>query len=492
MMHEPEKSDSVVVAVKLANKAEQSVAELVEPRTGTKGNAKQQSTRRAQDRESVSQALERVRLAARRGKKEKFTSLLHHVDPEMLRMSFYALKRDAAPGVDGMTWETYEQDLDRRIEDLHTRVQSGAYRAQPSRRSYIPKEDGTRRPLAVTALEDKIVQRAVAAVLSEIYEEDFLGFSYGFRPGRGQHDALDALYVGIGSKKVNFILDADIRSFFTEVSQEWVVRFLAHRIGDKRVLRLIQKWLRAGVLEDEVVTIEEKGTGQGSVISPLLANVYLHYVFDLWAERWRRREATGDMIMVRYADDIVVGFQHETDARRFWDEMRERLRSFSLSLHPEKTRLIEFGRFAARNRERRGLGKPEVFKFLGFVFICGRSRRGDFQIRRKSRGDRMMAKLREIKEALRKRMHVPVPAVGAWLAQVVAGYFAYHAVPTNSPALSAFRYHVVVLWHRQLCRRSQRAHVAWERMAKLADEFLPKPRILHPWPNVRFAVKHPR
>jgi len=492
MVHEPEKSDSVVVAVKPTNKAERSAAEPVEPRTGTEGNANQQSTRRAQDRESVSQALERVRLAARRGKKEKFTSLLHHVDPEMLRTAFYALKRDAAPGVDGMTWDTYEQGLDRRIEDLHRRVQSGAYRAQPSRRSYIPKEDGTKRPLAVTALEDKIVQRAVAAVLSEIYEADFLGFSYGFRPGRGQHDALDALHVGISSKKVSFILDADIRSFFTEVSQEWVVRFLEHRIGDKRILRLVQKWLRAGVLEDEVVTIEEKGTGQGSVISPLLANVYLHYVFDLWAERWRRREAMGDMIMIRYADDIVVGFQQEDDARRFWDAMRERLRAFSLSLHPEKTRLIEFGRFAARNRQMRGLGKPETFKFLGFVFICAKSRRGDFQIRRKSRGDRMIAKLREIKEALRKRMHVPVPEVGKWLAQIVAGYFAYHAVPTNSPALYAFRYHVAVLWHRQLCRRSQRAYVVWERMAKLADEFLPKPRILHPWPSVRFAVKHPR
>jgi RNA-directed DNA polymerase len=492
MMHGPEKSDSVVVAAKSTNKTEQPVAEPVEPRTETKGNANQLSTRRAQDRESVSQALERVRLAARREEKEKFTSLLHHVDPEMLRTSFYALKRDAAPGVDGMTWDTYEQGLDRRIETLHARVQSGAYRALPSRRSYIPKEDGTKRPLAITALEDKIVQRAVAAVLSEIYEEDFLGFSYGFRPGRGQHDALDALCVGISSKKVNFILDADIRSFFTEVSQEWVVRFLEHRIGDRRILRLIQKWLRAGVLEEEVVTIEEKGTGQGSVISPLLANVYLHYVFDLWAERWRRREATGDMIMVRYADDIVVGFQHENDARRFWDDMRERLRAFSLTLHPEKTRLIEFGRFAAQNRERRGLGKPETFKFLGFVFISGKSRRGDFQIRRKSRGDRMMAKLREIKEALRKRMHEPIPEVGKWLAQIVAGYFAYHAVPTNSMALHAFRYHVAVLWHRQLCRRSQRAYVVWEQMAKLADEFLPKPRILHPWPSVRFAVKHPR
>jgi RNA-directed DNA polymerase len=300
-MHGPEKSDSVVVAGKPTNKAERSVAEPVEPRTGTKGNADQQSTRRAQDRVSVSQALERVRQAARQKKKERFTALLHHVAPAMLRTAFYALKRDAAPGIDGMTWEAYEADLDRRIEELHARVKSGAYRASPSRRSYIPKEDGSKRPLAVAALEDKIVQRAVSAVLSAIYEEDFLGFSYGFRPKRSQHDALDALIVGISSRKVNFILDADIRSFFTEVSQEWVVRFLEHRIGDKRVIRLVQKWLRAGVLEDGIVTIEEKGTGQGSVISPLLANVYLHYVFDLWAERWRRREATGDMIIVRYA-----------------------------------------------------------------------------------------------------------------------------------------------------------------------------------------------
>jgi RNA-directed DNA polymerase len=492
VMHEPEKSDSVVVAGKPTNKAERSVAEPAEPRTGTKGNADQQSTRRAQDRESVSQALERIRIAARRGKKERFTALLHHIDPEMLRTAFHAIRRDAAPGVDGMTWQTYEQDLDHRIEDLHTRVQTGAYRARPSRRSYIPKEDGTRRPLAVAALEDKIVQRATAAVLNVIYEEDFLGFSYGFRPRRSQHDALDALLVGISSRKVNFILDADIRSFFTEVSQEWVVRFLEHRIGDKRILRLVQKWLQAGVLEDGAITIEENGTGQGSVISPLLANVYLHYVFDLWAERWRRREATGDVIMVRYADDIVVGFQHEGDARRFWDAMRERLRAFLLTLHPVKTRLIEFGRYAAQNRERRGLGKPETFKFLGFVIICGKSRRGDFQIRRKSRGDRMSAKLREIREALRERRHAPIPEVGKWLAQVVAGYFAYHAVPTNSPALSAFRYHVALLWHWQLCRRSQRAYVAWTRMAKLADEFLPKPRILHPWPSVRVAVKHPR
>jgi len=479
-------------AAKPTNKAEQSAAEPVEPRTGTKGNVGQQSTRRAQDRESVSQALERVRQAARQGKKEKFTSLLHHVDTAMLRTAFYAMERDAAPGVDGMTWETYERDLDRRIEELYARVKSGAYRALPSRRSYIPKEDGSKRPLAVMALEDKIVQRATAAVLSAIHGEDFLGFSYGFRPKRSQHDALDALIVGISSKKVNFILDADIRSFFTEVSQEWVVRFLEHRIGDTRILRLVQKWLRAGVLEDGIVTIEEKGTGQGSVISPLLSNVYLHYVFDLWAERWRRREATGDMIMIRYADDLVVGFQHESDARRFWDAMRDRLREFSLSLHPDKTRLIEFGRFAAQNCKKRGRAKPETFKFLGFVLICDKSRRGDFRIRRKSRRDRMHAKLREIKEALRQRTNRPIPETGKWLAQVVSGYFAYHAVPTNGLALTAFRYHVTMLWHRQLCRRSQRARLVWTRMAKLADEFLPKPQILHPWPSVRFAVRHPR
>jgi RNA-directed DNA polymerase len=492
MMHEPEKSDAVVVAVKPANKVERSTAELVEPRTATKGNAGQQSTRRAQDRESVSQALERVRTAARQRKKERFTALLHHVDRAMLRTAFYAMKRDAAPGVDGVTWQTYEQDLNQRIEDLHARVSRGAYRALPSRRSYIPKEDGSKRPLAVAALDDKIVQRAVSAVLSAIYEEVFLGFSYGFRPRRSQHDALDALLVGISSRKVNFILDADIRSFFTEVSQQWVVRFLEHRIGDKRVIRLVQKWLRAGVLEDGIVTIEEKGTGQGSVISPLLANVYLHYVFDLWAERWRRREATGDMIIVRYADDTVIGFEYEADARHFWDAMRDRLREFSLSLHPDKTRLIEFGRHAAQNREKRGLGKPETFKFLGFVLICGKSRRGDFQIRRKSGRDRMRAKLQEIKEALRRRMHRPIPETGKWLAQIVTGYFTYHAVPTNSAALGAFRYRITVLWHRSLCRRSQKADLVWSRMAKLADEFLPKPRILHPWPNVRFAVRHPR
>src|SRR6202795_2483754 len=491
-MHEPEKSDSAVVAMKSTNNAEQSAAESVERRAGTKGNVGQQSTRRAQDRESVSQALERVRQAARQRKKERFTSLLHHVDPAMLRTAFYAMKRDAAPGVDGMTWETYEQDLDRRIETLHALVQAGTYRALPSRRSYIPKEDGSKRPLAVAALEDKIVQRAVSAVLSVIYEEDFLGFSYGFRPKRSQHDALDAVIVGITSKKVNWILDADIRSFFDAVSQDDLVRFVKHRIGDPRIIRLIQKWLKAGVLEDGVVTVSDKGTGQGSVISPLLANAYLHYGFDLWAERWRRREATGDMIIVRYADDIVVGFEQETEARRFWDAMRDRLQEFSLSLHPKKTRLIEFGRHAANNRKQRGLGKPETFNFLGMSFICGKSRGGKFLLKRKTRRDRMQAKIKEVAGELRRRMHQSIPEQGKWLKQVITGFFNYHAVPTNWDALGAFRAEITERWRRTLSRRSQKGNLTWARMAKLADDWLPKPRILHPWPNQRFAVRHPR
>jgi group II intron reverse transcriptase/maturase len=440
----------------------------------------------------VSQALDRVRQAAGQRKKEKFTALFHHLSIDLFRESFFALKRDAAPGVDGLTWRTYEADLDRNLTDLHSRVQRGAYRALPSRRTYIPKADGKQRPLAVAALEDKIVQRATVAVLNCIYEEEFLGFSYGFRPKRGQHDALDALVVGITTRRVNFIFDADVASFFDSVSQNWLVRFVEHRIGDKRIIRLIRKWLKAGVLEDGVVTVGEMGTGQGSVISPLLANIYMHYVFDLWANRWRRREAQGDMVIVRYADDFVVGFEHEADARRFWDALRARLEEFALSLHPDKTRLIEFGRHAADRRARAGLGKPETFKFLGFVFICGKTRRGKYLVHRKSRRDRMRTKLTEIKKELRKRMHQPIPEQGRWLAQVVRGYFAYHAVPTNRASISAFRRYVIRLWHRTLRRRSQKDRFSWERMQKLADDWLPQPRNFHPWPQARFAVKHSR
>ena len=502
MMHRHEKSDLAIVAVKPTNKADQpaaeqsaegaAAAEPAEPRAGTKGNADQQSTCRTQNRISVEQALERIRKVARERKKERFTALLHHISIDLLEEAFYELKEDAAPGVDRLTWKDYEADLERRLEHLHDRVHRGAYRALPSRRVYIPKPDGRQRPLAVAALEDKIVQRAVTALLSAIYEEDFLGFSYGFRPGRGAHDALDALCVGIHSKKVSFILDADIRSFFDEISQDWLIRFLEHRIGDRRIIRLVQKWLKAGILEDGVVSASDKGTGQGSVISPLLANIYLHYALDLWAMRWRQHQATGDTIIVRYADDFIVGFEHQVDARFFLDEMRERLGKFALSLHPEKTRLIEFGRFAAERRKRRGLGKPETFNFLGFTFICGKTRAGKFQIRRKTRADRMRAKLKMIKAEMWRRMHQPIPNQGKWLGRVVRGYFNYHAVPTNGQALNVFRHHVTDLWRRTLRRRSQKDRMTWERMTQLVDAWLPKPIILHPWPSDRFAVTHPR
>src|SRR5882762_4618790 len=451
MMHEREKSDPAVVAVKPVNNAERSAAETVEPRAGAEGNASQHSTGRAQKRATVSQGLERIRQVARQRTEEKFTTLLHHISTDHLEQAFLELKEDAAPGVDGLTWRDYEADL-----------------------------------------EDNIVQRATTALLNAIYEEDFLGFSYGFRPGRGTHDALDALCVGIDSRKVNFILDADIRSFFDEMSKDWLIRFVEHRIGDKRIIRLIQKWLKAGILEDGIVAVSDKGTGQGAVISPLLANIYLHYVLDLWAERWRRREATGDMIIVRYADDIIVGFEHEADAQCFLEAMRERLGEFALSLHPDKTRLIEFGRHAAANRERRGVGKPETFNFLGFSFICGKSRRGKFLLKRKTRRDRMRAKLQAIKQELRQRRHQPIPVQGKWLRQVVKGYFNYHAVPTNNQALAAFRFFVTELWQRSLRRRSQKDGTTWQQITQLAKDWLPKPDTLHPWPRIRFAVTHPR
>src|SRR6202171_3643896 len=492
MMHGGGKSDEAIVALKPANQAAQALREPVEQRAEAKGNADQTDTRRTQGRESVANGLERIRQVAKAKEKERFTALFHHVSHEHLEMAFFELAEKAAAGVDGLTWRSYEADLEHNLEDLHGRLHRGAYRPLPSRRVYIPKPDGKQRPLAIAALEDKIVQRATAAVLNAIYEEEFLGFSYGFRPGRSSHDAMDALVVGITSTKVNWILDADIRSFFDTVSPEWLIKFVEHRVGDRRIIRLIQKWLKAGVLEDGIVTVSDKGTGQGSVISPLLANLYLHYVLDLWAERWRRREATGDMIIVRYADDFIVGFERETDARRFWNEMRERLQEFALSLHSEKTRLIEFGRFAAANRKRRGLGKPETFTFLGFTFICSKTRRGKFQIKRKSRRDRMRAKLQAIKQELRRSMHQPIPQQGRWLQQVVTGYFNYHAVPTNSSTLTAFLFHVTNLWRRTLRQRSQKDWMTWERIKRLADDWLPKPRILHPWPASRFAVRHPR
>lgn len=487
-----EKSDSAIVAVKPANKDATASAERVEPRAGTKENAQEPRTRRTQGRGSVSPGLERVRQAARHRKKVKFTALLHHVDEALLEWAYLELNSKAAAGVDGLTWQEWGQDLRSNVRQLHQRVHRAGYRALPVRRTYIDKGGGQKRPLGVTALEDKVVQRALVEVLNAIYEEDFVGLSYGFRAGRGPHDALDALSVGISSEGVNWVLDADIRSYFDTIDQQWLIRMMEHRIGDKRVIRLIRRWLRAGVLEQGQFSVSEQGTPQGAVISPLLANVYLHYVYDLWAVQWRRQKAQGRMITVRYADDLVVGFELEADASAFWDALRARLQQFGLQLHEEKTRVVEFGRRAAQSRRQRGLGKPQTFKFLGFEFICGRSRRGDFQLKRKSRADRMRKKLKEVKAKLQTLRHEPVRDQGRWLGAVVRGYYAYHAVPTNMRSLSTFRHHVIQLWRRSLRRRSQNGQVTWTRMDRLSARWLPLPRILHPWPERRFAVTHPR
>jgi group II intron reverse transcriptase/maturase len=493
VMHGGEKSDRAIVAVKLANEARSRAKEQVEPRARAKENAPQDGMPRTPSRSSVSPALERVRQVAKGLKKERFTALLHHVTPELLGFAFFALKREAAPGIDGTTWYDYAQGVERKLEDLHGRVHRGAYRAQPSRRRFIPKPDGRLRPLGIAALEDKIVQRALVEVLNAIYEEDFLGFSYGFRPGRGQHDALDALAVGIDRTQVNWILDADIAGFFDAVDHEWLIRFIELRVGDQRVIRLIRKWLKAGVMEEDgSVSPTEKGTPQGAVISPLLANIYLHYVFDRWAQQWRKRQAQQNVILVRYADDIVVGFAKQEEAESFKAGLHARMAQFALTLHPEKTRLIEFGRHAATKRKARGLGKPETFNFLGFTHICGRSRRGGFLLRRASRRDRMRAKLKAIKEELRRRWHEPVAEQGQWLQQVVRGWFNYHAVPTNIASLSKFHHHLSNIWLRALRRRSQRDKTPWTRMSAVIERWLPSPRITHPWPDQRFNVKHPR
>jgi RNA-directed DNA polymerase len=493
MMNDSKKSDLVKVAMKRTNKAGLgTAAESVERRTRAEGNTGQQRTHRTQCRVRVSQALERVRQAAKQRKEEKFTALLHHINVDLLRLSFYALKRQAAPGVDGVTWQDYEIDLESNLSSLHERVQRGTYRALPSRRKRIPKPDGKVRALGIAAVEDKVVQRAAVAVLNAIYEEDFLGFSYGFRPKRSQHDALDALCVAIDRKKVRWILDVDIRSFFDQLSRDWLVRFLKHRIADKRMIRLISKWLQAGVLEEGVWMDSEEGVPQGATASPLLANVYLHYSLDLWVNQWRKRHARGDMVVVRFADDSVLGFQHKGDAERFLADMRERLQGFSLSLHPDKTRLVEFGRFAASSRERQGLGKPETFTFLGFTFICGAARDGRFFVQRSTRRDRMQATLKRVKEELRRRRHEATSQQGRWLKQVVQGFYAYHAVPGNGRATAAFRFHVSNLWWNVLARRSQRDNTTWERMQRLFNQWLPRPRTLHPWPRERFDVIHPR
>ena len=431
--------------------------------------------------------LERVHEAARRNRKERFTALLHHVTVERLRAAFESLSKKASPGVDGVTWEAYGADLEGNLEGLHGRLHRGAYRAKPSRRVFIPKADGRQRALGVAALEDKVVQRAVVEVLNAIYEADFRGFSYGFRPGRGQHDALDAVWVGL-NRKVNWVLDADIRGFFDAIDHEWMLRFVEHRVADKRILRLIQKWLNAGVMEDGGWKASEEGTPQGATISPLLANIYLHYALDLWVQQWRTKVARGEVIVVRYADDFIVGFQYRDDAERFREDLAQRLRKFSLELHPDKTRLLEFGRFAAANRRSRGERKPETFDFLGFTHICTVTRAGKFTVKRRSSRKRMTATLKHVKDELMQRRHHSIPAQGEWLRSVVNGYYAYHAVPLNFDALVSFQRETLRHWMRALRRRSQKHRMTWTRLFHIAKRWLPGPKILHPWPAQRLCV----
>jgi group II intron reverse transcriptase/maturase len=513
-MYGHEESDSLIVPENPLNKSgdNKPQAETEEGRGGPMENMEQNGIPRTPSRmkaqgcgctavsdkrmsspaKGMSPGLQRVRKAAMVDKDTLFTALLHHITPETLRQSYYVLKKQAAPGVDGCTWEEYQGNLNERLEELHARVHKGTYRALPSRRVYIPKTDGKRRPLGIAALEDKIVQQAVSEVLAAVYEEDFYGFSYGFRPDRGCHDALDALYVAIRSKKVNWILDADIRSFFDSISHEWMLRFLGRRIADNRILRLVAKWLKAGVCENGELVSTVEGTPQGAVISPLLANVYLHYVLDDWVVWWRKKYATGDIIIVRYADDFVMGFQHKHEAELFLTALRDRLNGFALSLHPEKTRLIEFGRFAAANRLKRGEGKPSTFTFLGFTHICSVKRKdGKFTILRLTAKERMRKTLSRYKTVLWSRMHDGIEEVGQWLKKAVQGYYNYFAVPGNMSRLSSFRYALGKIWRKILCRRSQKGRMPWDVFNKWAMCWIPTPLVLHPYPSARFGAKHP-
>ena len=488
-MNERGKSDNLVVPAKPPNNAGEPVAEVVEGRRLAEGNTARPTRPGRSAGSGVPSGLDRVREVARRDKDARFTALLHHVDLDRLWAAYVAINPKAAPGADQVTWDAYGQDLRENLEDLLRRVRSGAYRASPSRRVYIPKPDGRQRPLGIATLEDKILQRAVVEVLNSVYEEDFLGFSYGFRPGRGPHDALDALAVGISEKKVNWILDADVSDFFSRLDHSWMERFLEHRLADKRVLRLIRKWMTAGVIEDGNWSETAEGSPQGASVSPLLANVYLHYVFDLWADWWRRRYAHGDVIIVRFADDFVVGFQHLGDAKRFLSDLRKRFAKFSLELHPDKTRLIEFGRFAAKNRRGRGLAKPETFDFLGFTHVCGKTRDGRFWLRRITIKKRMRAKLKQVKAELRRRRHWPIPEQGRWLASVLRGHLNYYAVPGNIDSVTAFRDQIRWHWIQTLRRRSQRHRMTWERYSRIEKKWLPPARIVHPYPSVRFAAR---
>jgi len=496
-MNDHGKSDGPIVPRKSANNGPArrldschppaGLAESAEGRGPAKGNSRQSPGDRTQSRATPSAALERIRQAASRDKTLRLTALWHHVyDVARLEAAYRAIRPGAAPGVDGQTWKAYGEALEENLADLADRLKRGAYRAPPVKRAWIPKADGRQRPIGIPTLEDKIVQRAASEVLQAVYETDFLGFSYGFRPGRSTHQALDALSVGLTRRPISWVLDADIRGFFDAIDHEWLVKFLEHRIADRRVIRHVKKWLRAGVLEDGHRVEVEAGTPQGGSISPLLANIYLHYAFDLWVHQWRQRHAAGEMIVVRYADDFVVGFRHRADAERFQEALARRLAKFHLELHPDKTRLIEFGRFAAERRKRRSQGKPETFDFLGFTHACGRTRQGYFTVHRRPVRTRLRAKLVTIRKGLRQRMHLPIPEIGRWLGTVVRGWYAYFAVPGTYRILRKFREQTKWLWYRAMHRRSGKDRTSWEQVHRWMDRYVPAPRIMHPYPSVRF------
>lgn len=487
-------SDDSIVPLNPANKGgTEPLAESAEERGSARRNTEQPNLVRTQEPvPRRSRGLLGVREAARKDRSLVFTALLHHLRPELLTSSFYDLKKQAAAGIDGVTWQEYEQDLEHRIRDLHGRIHRGAFRAKPSKRSYIEKTDGRKRPLGIPSLEDKIVQQALRTVLECIYEEDFLGFSYGFRPWRGCHQALDALYVGITEKRVNWILDADIEGFFDNIDRDWLVKFIEHRVGDKRIVRMILKWLNAGIVEGTEWSDSGKGTPQGAVLSPLLANIFLHYVFDLWIDWWRRQHAKGNCIVIRYADDFVIGFEHESDAHACHQALRQRMDKFGLTLHPTKTRLIEFGRRGWARHRREGTGKCETFDFLGFTHICATTRKGGrFVLRRMTMASRMRRTLAAIGDQLRRRRHQPIGKTGRWLARVVRGWQGYHGVPLNFPRLMQFREAIFHLWLAQLRRRSQRGKRNWthERMGRLVRQHLPPAKITQPWPSDRHHAR---
>jgi RNA-directed DNA polymerase len=492
--HTTEESDDAIVPKTPANQETAVSAEWAEARASTKRNSKQNAVNRMQGRPVTSNGLQRVRQRAEADKSFRFNNLFHFLKIDLLRESFYQLKRDAAPGIDGITWSMYERTLETTLPDLQERLHKGSYRAKPVKRAYLTKDDGRLRPIGITSIEDKVVQQACVTILNEVFEPLFIGFSYGYRPGRSQHDALDALHEGIIRRKINWILETDLEGFFDSLDHAILMDIVQTRVTDKRLLRLIRKWLKVGWFEDGQRHAADKGSAQGSVISPLLANIFLNAAMDQWFLHWRTTQAQGDVIMVRFADDAVLGFQDATEGRVFLNALRERLERFKLTLQPRKTRLIEFGRFAASNRRERGKGKPETFNFLGFTHSCSTTRRGTFCIRRQTIAKRLRRKLQEVKAELVRRMHDPLECVGAWLGSVVRGFTNYHGVPGNTRRIRAFYTQIGWLWHWAIRRRSHKARKRWtlDRFYRLQRRWIPRPRIVHPYPSIRFDAKYSR